>query len=111
MGGNCGGIIASYVYLTPDGPRYIKGHSILIGFVVYVYFIHISSAVEDPLTNNSSLTSMAFFLTLFTMTWFRCENARRNALTQQIGDQELTEEQKKMERELVDNVPWFRYST
>lgn len=34
MGGNCGGIIASYVYLTPDGPRYIKGHSILIGFVV-----------------------------------------------------------------------------
>ena len=21
MGGNCGGIIASYVYLTPDGPR------------------------------------------------------------------------------------------
>jgi MFS family permease len=33
MGGNCGGIIASYVYLSRDGPRYIKGHSILIGFV------------------------------------------------------------------------------
>ena len=33
MGGNCGGIIASYVYLTRDGPRYITGHSILIGFV------------------------------------------------------------------------------
>ncbi|KAK8140201.1 hypothetical protein PG984_000267 [Apiospora sp. TS-2023a] len=88
MGGNCGGIIASYVYLTPDGPRYIKGHSILIGFVV-----------------------MSFFLTLFMITWFRRENARRDALTQQqIGDQELTEEQKKMERELADNVPWFRYS-
>lgn len=33
MGGNCGGIVASYVYLTRDGPRYIKGHSILIGFI------------------------------------------------------------------------------
>lgn len=33
MGGNCGGIVASYVYLTADGPRYIKGHSILIGFI------------------------------------------------------------------------------
>jgi MFS family permease len=33
MGGNCGGIIASYVYLSRDGPRYVKGHSILIGFV------------------------------------------------------------------------------
>jgi cyanate permease len=33
MGGNCGGIIASYVYLTRDGPRFIIGHSILIGFV------------------------------------------------------------------------------
>jgi hypothetical protein len=33
MGGNCGGIIASYVYLTRDGPRFIIGHSILIGVV------------------------------------------------------------------------------
>lgn len=33
MGGNCGGVVASYVYLSPDGPRYIKGHSILIGFI------------------------------------------------------------------------------
>lgn len=33
MGGNCGGIVASYVYLSSDGPRYIKGHSILIGFI------------------------------------------------------------------------------
>ncbi|KAK7923426.1 hypothetical protein PG985_007497 [Apiospora marii] len=87
MGGNCGGIIPSYVYLTPDGPRYIKGHSILIGFVV-----------------------MSFFLTLFMIIWCRRENARRDALAQQVGDQELTEEQKMMERELADNVPWFRYT-
>lgn len=33
MGGNCGGIIASYVYLTRDGPRFKIGHSILIGFI------------------------------------------------------------------------------
>lgn len=33
MGGNCGGIVASYVYLSRDGPRYTIGHSILIGFV------------------------------------------------------------------------------
>lgn len=31
MGGNCGGLVASYVYLSKDGPRYIKGHCILIG--------------------------------------------------------------------------------
>jgi hypothetical protein len=36
MGGNCGGIIASYVYLSRDGPRFVTGHSILIGFVRYV---------------------------------------------------------------------------
>jgi len=33
MAGNCGGIVASYVYLNRDAPRFIKGHSILIGFV------------------------------------------------------------------------------
>lgn len=32
MGGNCGGIIASYVYISRDGPRFVTGHSILIGF-------------------------------------------------------------------------------
>lgn len=32
MGGNCGGIVASYVYLSRDAPRYTNGHSILIGF-------------------------------------------------------------------------------
>lgn len=33
MGGNCGGVIASYVYLNRDGPRFTTGHSILIGIV------------------------------------------------------------------------------
>ncbi|KAH8632033.1 hypothetical protein IG631_13716 [Alternaria alternata] len=88
MGGNCGGIIASYVYLSRDGPRFIIGHSILIGFV-----------------------SMAFFLTFFMSTWCRLENARRDKIALEGGTQELTEEQKLLERELADNVPWFRYTT
>lgn len=87
MGGNCGGIIASYVYLTRDGPRFITGHSILIGFV-----------------------SMAFFLTLFMSTWCRIENAKRDKIAGEAGLQELTEEQKMMEREMADSAPWFRYT-
>ncbi|EHA56279.1 high-affinity nicotinic acid transporter [Pyricularia oryzae 70-15] len=88
MGGNCGGIIASYVYLSRDGPRYITGHSILIGFI-----------------------SMAFFLSLFMSTWCQRENARRAAISPELGADELNDEQKEMEREKADNVPWFRYTT
>jgi hypothetical protein len=54
---------------------------------------------------------MAFFLTLFMSTWCRLENARRDKVAQEMGAQELTEEQKLLERELADNVPWFRYTT
>ncbi|KAF9693238.1 hypothetical protein EKO04_008834 [Ascochyta lentis] len=88
MGGNCGGIIASYVYLSRDGPRFIKGHCLLIAVV-----------------------TVAFFLTFFMSTWCRLENTRRDKVAQQMGAQELTEEQKLLERELADNVPWFRYTT
>lgn len=54
---------------------------------------------------------MAFFLTLFMSTWFTMENARREKVALELGEQELTEEQKLMERELADSVPWFRYTT
>ncbi|KAI0382634.1 high-affinity nicotinic acid transporter [Hypomontagnella monticulosa] len=87
MGGNCGGIIASYVYLTRDAPRYIAGHCILIGFV-----------------------GMAFVLTLFMTMWCRRENARRDAIARGAATQELTVEQKMMEQELADSVSWFRYT-
>ncbi|GKT63087.1 high-affinity nicotinic acid transporter [Colletotrichum tofieldiae] len=97
MGGNCGGIIASYVYLSRDGPRYTTGHSILIGFV----------SMETNLTVEHS---MAFFLTLFMTIWCRKENARRDLVASQVGVQELSEEQKALEAELADNVPWFRYT-
>ncbi|ORY58842.1 high-affinity nicotinic acid transporter [Pseudomassariella vexata] len=86
MGGNCGGIVASYVYLKRDGPRYITGHSILIGFV-----------------------SMAFFLTLFMTIWCRRENRRRDAVSSRAGVQDLTDEEKLLERDLADSAPWFRY--
>lgn len=53
---------------------------------------------------------MAFFLTLFMTTWCRRENARRELVANETGMQELTEEQKALESELADNVPWFRYT-
>ncbi|KAI1378489.1 MFS general substrate transporter [Hypoxylon crocopeplum] len=87
MGGNCGGIIASYVYLTPDAPRFVTGHGILIGFI-----------------------GMAFMLTLFMTTWCRRENARRDVIAREAVTQELTVEQKMLERELADGVSWFRYT-
>ena len=63
--------------------------------------------------DNVELTcdSMAFFLTFFMSTWCRMENARRDKISLEAGAQELTEEQKLLERELADNVPWFRYTT
>jgi hypothetical protein len=54
---------------------------------------------------------MAFFLTLFMSIWCGKENARRDKIATEMGMQELTEEQKLLERELADNVPWFRYTT
>lgn len=64
-------------------------------------------AIDDLLTPSS----MAFFLTLFMSNWFKLENARRDKVALELGAQELTQEQKLMERELADYVPWFRYTT
>ena len=49
MGGNCGGIIASYVYISSDGPRFVTGHSILIGFVrlVLSFMLNLSKANDE----------------------------------------------------------------
>ncbi|KAI0834981.1 MFS general substrate transporter [Hypoxylon sp. FL0890] len=87
MGGNCGGIVASYVYLNRDAPRYITGHSILIGFV-----------------------GMAFILTLLMTICCRRENARRDAIARVAVTTELTLEQKMLEHEDADGVSWFRYT-
>jgi hypothetical protein len=54
---------------------------------------------------------MAFLLTLFMSTWCSWENKRRDKIANEMVSRELTEEQKFLERELSDNVPWFRYTT
>lgn len=54
---------------------------------------------------------MAFGLTFFMSNWCRMENARRDKVALDRGDLDLTEEQKLMEKELADDVPWFRYTT
>jgi hypothetical protein len=65
----------------------------------------------DFLFLSSLFTRMAFFLTAFMTTWCRRENARRNAVVRGQDVMELTAEQKALERELADSVPWFRYTT
>ena len=42
--------------------------------------------------------------------WCTRENTRRDRVAAETGVEELTEEQKLLERELADNVPWFRYT-
>jgi hypothetical protein len=69
--------------------------------------------IEGGLRGDGVLTcdSLAFFLTFFMSTWCRLENARRDKVALEVGTMELTEEQKALEKELADNVPWFRYTT
>ncbi|KAL3427527.1 high-affinity nicotinic acid transporter [Phlyctema vagabunda] len=87
--GNVGGIIASFVYLTKDSPRFTTGHSILIG-----------------------ISTLAFCLTSFMTVYLRRENARRDGLARERGlmPQDYTEEQKMEEREKGDNASYFRYT-
>ncbi|KAI1134204.1 high-affinity nicotinic acid transporter [Hypoxylon sp. FL0543] len=111
MGGNCGGIVASYVYLNRDAPRYIAGHSILIGFVGLVRLLSLLTFSYDLLFSNSHPNCrMAFVLTLFMTTWCRRENERRDAVARAAVNDELTLEQKLLEKELADGVSWFRYT-
>jgi hypothetical protein len=67
--------------------------------------------VLRPVVNlGTDICSMAFFLTLLMTIYCRRENARRDAIARERGVEELTEEQKLLERELADAVPWFRYT-
>lgn len=65
---------------------FIKGHSILIGFV-----------------------GMAFCLTLFMTAYLRRENARRDALAAERG-QTTSANRAIEEMELADSASWFRYT-
>ncbi|KAK0669828.1 major facilitator superfamily domain-containing protein [Cercophora samala] len=80
MGGNCGGVIAAYVYQAADMPRFLKGHGILIGFI-----------------------SLSIVLTLGMTIWCRRENARQDSI------QAPTPTGLQDSRLETDRVLWFRY--
>ncbi|KAJ9603420.1 hypothetical protein H2200_012198 [Cladophialophora chaetospira] len=85
MAGNLGGILASFIYLKSDSPQFTKGHSILIGL----------------------LTLGATTCTLMT-TYYRRENARRDAKHKAIAQYSLDE--KASEREKGDSATFFRFT-
>ena len=85
MVGNLGGILASFIYLSVDGPRYVKGHSILIGIL-------------------AMSASICTFMTIY----YRRENARRDAKYKPL--EEYTTEEKALEREKGDAASFFRFT-
>lgn len=86
--GNFGGLIASYIYLTDDAPRFIKGHCILV-----------------------ALFSISFALTTFMTLYFRRENIHRDGLCTDIGFslEDYSEGLRSDEREKGDNAIFYRY--
>lgn len=87
--GNLGGVIAGFVYLSKDQPRFVTGHVILISSV-----------------------SMSFVLTLSMTIFYRRENARRDAIsaTQNLTTESFNDELKLAERDKGDNALFFRYT-
>ena len=85
MVGNLGGILASFTFLSKDGPRYVKGYSILIGMM----------------TMSASICS---FMTIY----YRCENAQRDAKFK--APEQYTAEEKALEREKGDSASFFRFT-
>jgi hypothetical protein len=83
--GNLGGIMASFIYLPKDSPKFRTGHCILIG-----------------------LMTMSFILQTCMTTYYRRENARRDA--EHKRPEEYTTEEKDLERERGDNATFFRYT-
>jgi hypothetical protein len=83
--GNLGGIIAGFIYLSKDSPKFTKGHAILIG-----------------------LLTMSTCLQVFMTFYLRRENARRDA--EYKAPDQYTTEDKAAEREKGDNATFFRYT-
>ncbi|KAM0369705.1 hypothetical protein ACHAPK_006351, partial [Fusarium culmorum] len=83
--GNIGGVIAAYLFLAKDAPRYFPGFGTLLGLQI-----------------------MALILSVFMTIYLRRENARRDATHK---DPSLyTEAEKHAEREKGDNATFFRYT-
>lgn len=83
--GNLGGAMAAFIYLPRDAPKFITGHSILIGMI-----------------------SMSVILSAFMTAYLRRENARRD---REFKDPALyTTEEMDAEREKGDYASFFRYT-
>ncbi|CEI62484.1 unnamed protein product [Fusarium venenatum] len=83
--GNIGGVIAAYLFLAKDAPRYFPGFGTLLGLQI-----------------------MSLILSIWMTVNLRRENARRDAVHK---DPSLyTEAEKYAEREKGDNATFFRYT-
>lgn len=85
MCGNLGGILASFIYLTKDGPQYVRGHCILIGLL----------AMSGSVSTIMSL-------------YYHRENKKRDLLHKKPED--YTVEEKAAEREKGDAATFFRFT-
>lgn len=83
--GNCGGVIASFVYRNVDRPRYFIGHGVILAFLV-----------------------MSFTLVVFQMFLLSYINKKR---TEQHGDPALyTQDMRRTEMDKGDQATFFRYA-
>ncbi|KAL1959492.1 hypothetical protein VTO42DRAFT_1937 [Malbranchea cinnamomea] len=82
--GNVGGIIASFIFLPKDSPKFIPGFCILIGFL-----------------------TMSLILSVIMTTYLRRENARRDR--EYKPPAEYSDEEREMERTKGDHATFFRY--
>lgn len=85
MCGNLGGILASFIYLSRNGPQYIQGHCILIGLLT------MSGSISAIMTS-----------------YYRRENRRRDR--EYKKPEEYTIEEKALEREKGDDATFFRFT-
>ncbi|KAI4591810.1 hypothetical protein KJ359_012191 [Pestalotiopsis sp. 9143b] len=82
--GNSSGIMSPFIYLTAEGPRYIRGNAVSL-----------------------SMVGMGTCVYAFLWFWYRRENARRDAGHVDPAHEGLTEEEL---TELGDESPHFRYT-
>lgn len=84
-GGNCAGVMAPFIYLTKEGPRYTRGHAVTM-----------------------SLLAVASLIYGFMWYWFSRVNKARDAGERSSKFDDWTEEEL---AELGDESPHFRYVT
>ncbi|PQE11460.1 high-affinity nicotinic acid transporter protein [Rutstroemia sp. NJR-2017a WRK4] len=87
--GNCGGVLAAFGYRPVDAPRYIQGHTMLLG-----------------------LLSMSFVLALCMTAYYKIENRRRDAADRERGltVESYTEEMKLSQEDRGDDATFWRFS-